>query len=280
MILVAGLGEYADGLVDDFFANRVWRQIHHLCRKEISSYWQYTHKLVSIDVQGRFLAYLRNVVRIDEYLSALEIACLTLTLLASERSVGDRHATENPLDALDEINARFEQHGVGYQFENGQIIRVDSKLTHKEIIKPALALLTANEFSKANDDFMTAHRHYRDGEFKSCVTAAGRAFESMLKAICETEHWTFEKGARGAELVSTVSTNGLFTHDFDKSFASYIAMMKTGLPTVRNEAGGHGEGISAAAVTVQVARFAINLTATNLLFLGECYDAYKRRPKR
>jgi hypothetical protein len=53
-------------------------------------------------------------------------------------------------------------------------------------------------------------------------------------------------------------------------------MLKAGLPAVRNDAGGHGEGLAASAVTAQIARFALNLTASNMLFLGEPYDAMKR----
>jgi hypothetical protein len=53
-------------------------------------------------------------------------------------------------------------------------------------------------------------------------------------------------------------------------------MLKTGLPGVRNVAGGHGDGLAAKAVTAGIARFAINLTASNMLFLGESYDAMKR----
>jgi len=107
------------------------------------------------------------------------------------------------------------------------------------------------------------------------VTAANRAFESMLKAICDTENWTYSRGDRASELITKATNNGLFTHEFGKSFSAYIAMLKSGLPTVRNEAGGHGEGVAAAAVTPQIARFALNLTATNILFLGESYKALK-----
>lgn len=40
---------------------------------------------------------------------------------------------------VNELNERFKQHGVGYQFEDGFIIRVDTQYTHAEIIKPAQA---------------------------------------------------------------------------------------------------------------------------------------------
>jgi hypothetical protein len=137
--------------------------------------------------------------------------------------------------------------------------------------------LTAPLFTKANEDFMTAHRHYRASEFKDCVTAANRAFESMLKAICDSEAWDYGKGDRASELIRVVNSKGLFTHDFDRSFTAFIAMLKSGLPAIRNDAGGHGEGIAAAAVTSQIARFALNLTASNILFLGESFNSLKKQ---
>jgi hypothetical protein len=146
---------------------------------------------------------------------------------------------------------------------------------HAEIVKPALALLAAPVVAKANDEFMTAHRHYRTGAFKDSVTAANRAFESMLKVICDLEKWTYGSGDRASELVTVVNTNGLFTHDFDKGFLAYVAMLKTGLPSVRNNAGGHGDGLSAKAITAGIARFAINLTASNIVLLGDSYAALK-----
>jgi hypothetical protein len=188
-----------------------------------------------------------------------------------------RGAEQRSEDSIEEINRRFEQHSIGYQFENRQMIRVDSKIAHAEIIKPALQLLTESMFSKANEEFLSAHKHYRVGSFKDCVTAANRAFESTLKAICDTEAWSYDKGDRAPELVTNVTNKGLFTHDFDKSLTAYVAMLKAGLPSVRNDAGAHGEGIAAAAVTPEIARFALNLTASNILFLGESYRASKAR---
>jgi AbiJ N-terminal domain 4 len=281
--LSEGIGNYYGG--GGYFepppnANDVWEWIDRTCRKEMYSYLSYIQET---DLRLRFLTYVLRVPDIYDFISAVEIACVGLRSISYTYGFDDpnhRGAQQKTVDAIEEINGRFEQHSVGYQFENGQIIRVDSKLTHAEIIKPALVLLTAPLFGKANEDFMTAHRHYRAKEFKDCVTAANRAFESMLKAICDTEKWEYGKGDRAAELVTKVSSKGLFTHDFDRSFTAYVAMLKAGLRAVRNDAGGHGEGLAAASVTAEIARFAINLTATNLLFLGDSYSAMKRHERR
>jgi hypothetical protein len=62
-----------------------------------------------------------------------------------------RRVSQEGLDrAVFELNARFREQGIGYQYESGKIIRVDSQLIHAEVIKPALALLTALEYAGAN----------------------------------------------------------------------------------------------------------------------------------
>lgn len=44
-------------------------------------------------------------------------------------------------DAIEDLNYRFRANGCGYQYANGEIVRVDSQLIHAEVVKPALALL-------------------------------------------------------------------------------------------------------------------------------------------
>lgn len=259
-------------------ANDIWEEIDRICRKELFSY---LHQTQERNLARKFLSYIMTTKDIEDFLSAVEIGCIGLQIVKDEYGGTEEGGAKlKGIEAIQEINGRFEQHSIGYQFENGSIIRVDSKLVHAEVIKPALMLLTNSIFTQANEDFMTAHRHYRYGEFKDLVTSANRAFESMLKAMCDAEKWQYAKGDRAAELVTKVRNGGLFTHDFDKSFDAYIAMLKTGLPAVRNDAGGHGAGLAAEAVTAEIARFAINLTATNVLFLGETYQAMKGRWRR
>jgi hypothetical protein len=228
--LSEGIGNYSRGPryhVPPPNANDIWEQIDRICRKEIYSYLNHIH-IHETDLRLRFLTYILRVPDMYDFLSAVEIGCVGLRTIGVVYGIDVpmyRGAQQTTVDAIEEINGRFDQHSVGYQFENGQIIQVDSKLAHTEIIKPALVLLTAPEFSKANEDFMTAHRHYRAKEFKDCVTAANRAFESMLKAICDTEKWEYGRGDGAAQLVAKVRSKGLFTHDFDRSFESYVAML-------------------------------------------------------
>ena len=56
--------------------------------------------------------------------------------------------------AIDELNERFRRAGVGYQFEGGQIIRVDSELVHREVVRPVLRYLHERGFEGTRDEFL------------------------------------------------------------------------------------------------------------------------------
>ncbi len=55
------------------------------------------------------------------------------------------HYSSNCDDVIEELNNK--EHGVGYQFTNRQIIRIDSEFAHDEIVKPALRLLDQQHYA-------------------------------------------------------------------------------------------------------------------------------------
>ena len=278
-----GIGYFSDTGLYDFGgtsqnANDVWFKLNQICKKESWPYAQFADEHRHKTPNYIFLNFLSRAGDIDEVLSAIEFGALFLAYVDQWREKPQpqyRGALMTGKATLEEINRRFVEHGVGYQVENNEIIRVDSRLMHTEVIKPTLALLTMPMFVKVNEDFMAAHRHYRTQEYKDCVTSANRAFESLLKTICDVEQWKYGAGDNASQLITKVKENGLFTHDFDQSFTAYVAMMKSGIPAVRNKSGGHGEGVNTARVGAEIARYALNLSATNILFVAECYAAMK-----
>lgn len=206
---------------------------------------------------------------------------IELTFRAIEVFITDLHAYAReeqgikvtPDQAIDELNQRFVEHQLGYEYIAREIIRKDNQYTHEEMIKPALSLIYENGFEKAQEEFLLAHKHHREHRDKDCIVAAQRAFESTLKAICTKMNWQYSKGDRLPELVTAVRKNGLFPEYLDNGLNTYIAMMKTGLPTVRNNAGGHGDDPTTEAVPSYIARYALHLTASNIAL---AVDAMKR----
>ncbi|MBW4090449.1 MAG: HEPN domain-containing protein [Proteobacteria bacterium] len=178
---------------------------------------------------------------------------------------------QKPDDAIEELNVRFRDHAIGYRFADGYIVRADSEYVHAEVVQPTLALLREAIFRVAQEEFLTAHKHYRQGREKECIVACQRAFESLLKAMCTARKWDFGQGSGASELIKLVRQRGLFPDYLDAGFDTFVAMLKTGLPGVRNNAGAHGAAPDAPAVPSYIAGYALHMTATNILLLAESF---------
>jgi hypothetical protein len=183
------------------------------------------------------------------------------------REPGVRYGDEDPAEGIVELNQRFLRAGVGYQFENGQIIRVDSQYVHAEIVKEALRLLCEPGFEEANTEFMTAHRHLRERKRRDCNTAALRSMENVLKVICGARGWTYQKGDTVERLIAVVRREGLFPDYLGGYFDNLIGAMKAGVPKIRDQQGGHGAAPGDDPVPDHIAAFALHLTAANIVML-------------
>jgi len=180
--------------------------------------------------------------------------------------------TERKLDAtgaVGELNYRFRQAGVGYQFESGKIIRMDSEYVHSEVIRPALHYLSEKDYRGANEEFLRAHEHYRHGRYKETLVEALKAFESTMKIICTKHKWAFKDGDAAKRLLEICFENELIPGYLQSQFSSLRSILESGVPTVRNKLGGHGQGSETTTVSLEMARYALNLTAANIVFLVE-----------
>lgn len=183
--------------------------------------------------------------------------------------------TEPPDEAIAELNARFLEHSLGYQYAGGDIIRVDSAYVHAEIVLPALTLLGHENFRGAEDEFLRAHEHYREGRRKEAVAEAAKAFESTLKTICDRRQWEYPAGATAKPLLDIVIQNGLLPAELGTHFAGLRSALEAGLPTIRNRTSGHGQGAEPVDLPVHLAAFALHLAAANIVFAVESHRAKK-----
>lgn len=219
-------------------------------------------------------ACLRHGTNLLVWLDVVELACRFI-----ERSFGShtdhdrkmRDITIPSKEALEELNERFRRAGLGYRYESGSIIRVDSEFTHQEATRPALMLLSDPRFAGAEEEFRAAHAHYKAGEYKDCAVDALNALESTMKAICDAKKWACPKGARATDLVKILRRENLFPEFADLSFEQLFATLKSGLPALRNETGGHGQGPAPVEVPQYVAAYGLNLAASKIVFLVEAF---------
>jgi hypothetical protein len=171
------------------------------------------------------------------------------------------------------LNARFREHGVGFQYESGEIIRVDSQLLHNEAVKPALVLLRAREYAGAQAEFLTAHEHYRNGRTKEALTECLKALESVMKAICAKRKWPHAPNATASVLIQVLFDKGLVPSFWSQHFSALRATLESGVPTARNRLGGHGQGTQVTEVPAHLVAYVLHQTASAIVFLAEAERA-------
>ena len=182
----------------------------------------------------------------------------------------------SPDEAINELNYRFREHGVGYQYESGKIIKMDSQFIHSEAIKPTLIMLSAPMYEGANEEFLKAHEHYREGRYKECLNECLKAFESCLKTICKKRKWHYDGEKDTANnLIQIVLRNGLIPTFMESHFSGLKSALQSGLPTIRNRRAGHGQGPEKVVVPEYVAAYALHLTASNILLLAKADENMK-----
>ena len=180
-------------------------------------------------------------------------------------------------DAIRELNQRFKEHGVGYCFENGQIVRIDSQLVHAEVVKPALALLDGKKYAGVQQEFLQAHEHYRAGKTKEALNECLKAFESMMKSVCDQKGWSYGENATAKKLIDTCFDNDLVPTFWTQHFSSLRSMLESGVPTGRNRLSGHGQGAIPKSVPMYLVGYVLHMTAAAIVFLAEAADEGNRR---
>lgn len=171
--------------------------------------------------------------------------------------------------AIEEVNARFREHAIGYQYEGGDIIRVDSQFVHTEVVKPALKLLSQKLYRGAQEEFLKAHKHYRLKNYKESLNEALKSFESTMKAICDKRKWIYDSRATAKTLIDIIYNNGLIPTFWQQHMAALRSLLEGGVPTGRNKLSGHGQGASTTEVPQYIAAYILHMCAAAIVFLIE-----------
>jgi hypothetical protein len=218
---------------------------------------------------GTISRYFLSCKEVEKALDVIEVVFNAIDKIT--RDFGYRaQAVPNiePDAAIGELNARFLEHGVGYHFEAGQIIRKDSELIHAEVVKPALQFLSGPEYTGANEEFLKAHEHYRHGRYKESLNECLKAFESTMKAICHKRGWAFGQHDTAKKLIEVCFANGLVPSYLQAQITALKSVLESGIPTVRNKLGGHGQGAQQVAVPAYLVSYMLHMTATTILLLA------------
>ncbi|MGB3469853.1 MAG: hypothetical protein WBA51_03405 [Erythrobacter sp.] len=248
--------------------NHGWNEIVKILRRELGVHHLRSHR---DNPKDELIGFLTDC-SATEFVDAVEVCCRYIDIILRklpDYRLKSMSILADPGSSIDELNYRIRKAAFGYQYEGGQFVRVDDEFAHREIVKPTILFLQNPAFGGAREEFLEAHRAYRDGKFAQSIIDAAKAFESALKCACQINGWDYPKGARATDLLKTVRKNGLFPPYLDNSFDQLVATLASGLPQLRNNQGAHGQGPLPAPISRSMAEYALNLSASKILLIGK-----------
>lgn len=212
--------------------------------------------------------YFLEVKDVDKQLDIVELSFRYIDRMTREyQYLGKQNADECADESIEELNARFKEHGIGFQFVQGEIVRVDSELLHAEVVKPALRLLNDENYQGAQQEFLSAYEHYRHGKNKEALNDCLKSFESTMKAICDKRRWTYAPGATAKALIQVCFEKDLVPAFWQQQLSSLRSLLESSIPTGRNKLSGHGQGTSPTTVPDHLVAYMLHMTASTLVFL-------------
>lgn len=209
-----------------------------------------------------------------------------LFIIETVLATAKRFTSPNPYDpefgrnvtleeGIRELNQRFEENAIGYEYISGALIRKDTQFIHNEVVKPTITLLNDVGFSGPMEEFLGAFKFYRQDDKKQAIAEASKAFESTMKAICSKKHWAYDPHATAVPLIKVLIDNGLIPKELLSHFTSLQALLQNGLPTLSNKTSRHGQGIEPNEIERYIVEYALSLCASNILFLIKAYKLSK-----
>jgi hypothetical protein len=226
----------------------------------------YHGKTSAEELQGYLLSNLDS----DQILDVIELSFKVMNHVARRKYFAHRADASNYVDkAIGDLNIRFREHNIGYQFTNDEIIRIDSELIHAEVVKPTLKLLSQPHFKGAQEEYLKAHEHYRHGNAKEALNECLKAFESAMMSICKKRGWAYGPKDNAKTLIGICFTNHLIPSFWESEMTGLRALLEGGVPTGRNKLAGHGQGAEPVSVPPHIVSYIMHMTAANLKFLAE-----------
>ena len=265
--------------VSDEKKDKIWELIHStLCEEHgkktlledgYGTRYYYSHKV------GH---YFEKLTKVDEMLDVLEIV---FRIIEKTPDILQLHYYFNqngnyiPEQSIKDLNIRFLENGIGFEYQGGSIIRVDNTLLHKEVIISTLQFLSIETFKNANDEFINAHEHFRYKRHKECLADCLKALETTMKIICQENGWQYNKTDTSKALIDICIKNKLVPDFLLSHFTSLRTSIESGVPTIRNKLGGHGQGVSKITVPDHFASYMLYLTGTTINFIVSCQREIK-----
>lgn len=214
---------------------------------------------------------LNSIIRLELnlVLDIIEVSFKVAEVIDNKYHYRNNFANLESINAIDELNERFKENAVGYRFEGGQLIRVDSTVEYQEITKPTIFLLHNDaRFKSACDEYINSQDHYKNGLNKECINSCLKSFESTMKIICDIKSWKYTSKDGAAKLIQICFENQLVPNYLQSQFTALRSVLESGVPTIRNQVSAHGNAKENSADN-KLARYVLNLTGANIIYLIE-----------
>lgn len=141
-----------------------------------------------------------------------------------------------------------------------QVVMRSSDVVHAHVIEPTLTLLRRPVFRNANDEFLEALTDFRKNDFGNCLTKCGSALESVMKVLCKENRWAYDEKDTASTLVK-IMIDKLKLDGYYEPILMIVATLRNRLSK------SHGAGAVDRSVSRPVAEYAVNSTASAILFL-------------
>lgn len=253
-------------------ANEAYESIVALLKKEYGVRSLTTRRIASAYMELHF--FIEQEPTVDKCLDAIELSYRMGDLVARKpeyypRFKADAHDYVD--SCITELNARFKEAGYGYELVEMAIMRIDSEFIHNEAVKPAIQLLNIDGFEAARVEFFGAYEHYRHKRYKEALVDAAKCFESTCKVILTANDWAYTPRDGASKLIEILVREEFFPALHRSQLTALQSLLSSGIPTLRNNLGGHGDGPTVVEVPEETVAYGLHLTASAIVFLGSIH---------
>ncbi|PJZ59681.1 STM4504/CBY_0614 family protein [Leptospira adleri] len=238
--------------------------VHRILLKEYGVFFLISSHQSPIDDYLNFILREKNVERV---LDGIELFGKALSLVKDNLYYPGKITSS---EAIKEVNSRFREAGIGFKIEDGIIVKIDSELLHKETVQDTLKLIHGKEYLNINNEYLSAHEHFRHGRYSEAIADSLKAFESSLKLACEKRKISYDKKDTSKRLIDLLFQNTFFPSYMQTYIGSLRAILESGIPTIRNRTSGHGKGVGTdpeALATESLSNFILNITGSVIKFI-------------
>lgn len=253
--------------------NEAYGTIVGFLKKEYGVRWLTPRTHINAHMELHY--FIEHEPDVERCIDAIELSYRVGDLVARDPSYGRQYradASDHVDSCVVELNARFKEAGYGYEFVELAIMRIDSEFIHAEAVKPAIHLLNVEGFEAARNEFFGAYDHYRHKRFKEALVDAGKCFESTCKVILKANDWSYTSRDGASKLIEILVQKGFFPALHKSHLTAIQSLLSSGIPTLRNNLGGHGDGPTVIKVSEETVAYGLHLTASAVVFLGSIHE--------